>query len=456
MNSRPIAVLLALACSTPVMAQDGPDEPGAVWEAHRLYRHGMELYREADYRAAIRLFQRSFGLSEHPNNLYYIGESYRRLGLLRESYRHYERYARTLPEQQREEFRTRLEQKLRLGRGATVSVTTSPAGARVLVDGQQRGTTSADGAPLFLPVGGGQHRVHVELSDHHSQARSVEIEYGEPAALHFALRPATRPPLLVVKPNVPGARVVLDGKEICTAPLKLDISAGQHRVGVVKEGYGAFEKPIVARRDGVTVVEPRMRPLRIRAAAGDPAGADTGPFLYAMGGPSFTDYGDASLESTASAEGGLRLGYLWRLNRRVGLHVDLSALYAPIKDHTTGELERNGFLLLMGGGGLRLYVHPQLWVGGRLGVGAALLLGASEDGVFFRDPDDPGRVVDASGTFTLLALRPELTLGWAFRSGLTVFLSPAAFDYSHRLREFSPRITKVIRYHLAVGAGWQW
>ena len=57
--------------------------------ALRLYRQAQKLFEQGDYRAAARDHEGSYALNPHPNNLYFIGEAYRRLGELRKSHAYY-------------------------------------------------------------------------------------------------------------------------------------------------------------------------------------------------------------------------------------------------------------------------------------------------------------------------------------------------------------------------------
>ena len=205
------------------------------------------------------------------------------------------------------------------------------------------------------------------------------------------------------------------------------------------------------------------------AAAGDPAEAQIndhpgqedpdpleqpvpggGLFVNAVAGPYWASYGDYSGEVTAALEVGGDVGWLWRINRRMGVYAHATVLYDSVQYSSSTDDYQMGFLNLFFGGGGRLYFFSgsKLWADLRVGVGPALLLGATEN-IF------PLKKGALEGAPTGFALRSSLGIGWTFYRGLSVTFKPVGIEYMPAIDAFLPEITGIFRYQLAVALGWQ-
>jgi serine/threonine-protein kinase len=132
-------------------------------------------------------------------------------------------------------------------------VRSTPAGARVIVDGREYGRTP-------LTVGGltrGLHRVRVARDGYVSDERQLTITAGQPthsvtvrlapeAVAPARPAPAAAPPpaagrgtgLLVVESRPAGARVFINGRLVGTTPLELPaVPAGEQAVHLERDGY---------------------------------------------------------------------------------------------------------------------------------------------------------------------------------------------------------------------------
>ncbi len=434
-------------------------------QALRLYRQGRGFFQKAEYRAAIEKYKQSFALSNHPNNLYYIGESYRRLGQIRKSYQYYEQYSETLSGKAREEFVQKLE-NLRFSSPCMLSIATSPSEAQVRIDGTVQGQTPRDGSPLIIQVAGGKHQLVVEKEGHFPFSQQLMAEFGEPIALSFSLKPSGKPPILQVESNVQGADVILDGERICSTPLRVKLEPGKHYLLINKDGYRSVERTIEAKQDAVLQVTINLIPL-FPVSEKKPKALETpiesrkstfkksAFFIYGILGPAFVDYGNDFLSSGAAIELGFKIGYYWR-GKNIGLDIDATGLYTPVTDQTGTTEIRSSFFSLLWGLGMRVFLKQDVWMGLRFAVGPSFLSGTNKDSFFFRDPQNPDKLAHVSGIFTNIAIRPEVTLGWEVHQGLTFLLSPIAIDYSPRLKEFNPYVNQIYRYHFALGLGWQY
>jgi serine/threonine-protein kinase len=134
----------------------------------------------------------------------------------------------------------------------SLRVTTQPDGARVLVNGEERGSS-----PLLLeslPLG--TYQVRIESNGFEPEVLDASITAEAPAAsLDVALRPqapaapaAPRPALFRIRSDPPGAQVAVDGKDVGVTPIeRLQVDAGSRVVRVLQDGYLPWEDTFRAR-----------------------------------------------------------------------------------------------------------------------------------------------------------------------------------------------------------------
>lgn len=450
----PSLLLVMLLASTPAAA--GADNEGdRAAQARRLFSQGLKLFSTGKYDQALERFSRSSALVPHLNKQYNIAECHRRLGKLRQSHKHYKQYAGSLKGDKQAAFMAKLE-RLRLGTASAMSVTSTPGGAQVTVNGKLAGTTPRDGAALSLSLSGGSYRVTLSLAGHRPASRTVAAEFGEPIPLSFALQPLPRPVMLDVRASVPGASVRVDGEPAGRVPLQLSLAPGKHRVEVLRQGYRTVERTFEARAGATEQMylelrrEPNLDPGETTRPEApprvEPKPASGGLFVAVSMGPTWADYGDPLPEVSAATQLGLRLGWLWRLGR-LGLTVDASLLATPVTDALSDDSA--WFVALLGGGGARFYFWRDAWVGLHFALGLNTLHGAGAAMFLFQHS------AGVEGAFTTLALRPEITAGWTVFSGLTVYLTPFALDYSPAHALYTDNIKRVLRYQVGLGVGWQ-
>lgn len=174
-----------------VAAPTRPTKPTAL----TLFRSGKQLFAVHEYAVAIKSFEASQLRAPHPNNLYFIGECYRRLGKLRLAHAYYTQFAVTAPAKRRAELKRKLEQ-LRVGRTSRLVLRSTPNGATVFVDGQRRGFTPSGNGALTLELAGGVHQLRITLAGHRPHHEQLRAEFGEPIEVRATLEApeATTPP----------------------------------------------------------------------------------------------------------------------------------------------------------------------------------------------------------------------------------------------------------------------
>ncbi len=159
--------------------------------ARELYDRGARAYREARYAEAIESFQRAHQLEPHAELAYNLGQAHEKLGDLTRAVASFREYLKLAPgADDRAVVQTRienLEQRLqatlpRLG------VTSTPAGARLEIDGKPAGTT-----PFVGALAAGEHELVLSIDGVRKTARKVVVGPSGTTELHVELEPARSP-----------------------------------------------------------------------------------------------------------------------------------------------------------------------------------------------------------------------------------------------------------------------
>lgn len=157
---------------------------------------------------------------------------------------------------------------------ATFAVTSEPTGATVTIDGQVLGTT-----PLIAPSPDGQHKLTLEKQGFARGERTMLFSKERSMETSFTLTKLPPEPALAITSEPPGAKVVVDGKELGKTPF----------IGVVPTGEHVLELKLDQRRPAqAQIMMPEDRDLDLRftlekaevqhtpiiAISSDPASAD--------------------------------------------------------------------------------------------------------------------------------------------------------------------------------------
>ncbi len=142
----------------------------------------------------------------------------------------------------------------------SLRVASQPDGARVLVNGEARGST-----PLLLedlPLG--SYQVRIEHGGFEAEEIEAAITAEAPAAsLDVALRPQTptapaapKPAYFRIRSTPPGARVAVDGRDVGVTPIdQLKVEPGSRVLRILHEGYLPWEDALRARAGRTETVE---------------------------------------------------------------------------------------------------------------------------------------------------------------------------------------------------------
>ncbi|MDN7024056.1 DUF3344 domain-containing protein [Methanoculleus sp. FWC-SCC1] len=153
-------------------------------------------------------------------------------------------------------------------RNGAIRVTSSPAGADVLLDDEETGestNTTLQGVPA------GDHVVTVFKDGYREpDEKWVTVEGGGTAEVHFSLTPITGSIQVLSEPA--GAAIYLDGEKqaaVTDATLS-DVPVGEHTVTVKKAGYQDASETVTVEEDETAEVS-----FELSAAAGGGAGGTT-------------------------------------------------------------------------------------------------------------------------------------------------------------------------------------
>ena len=181
------ALVATLLFAAPALAQKD------LGKAHALDKEGAKAYGEGRYADAIKSFEEAYRLGGPAFELWNIAKCHLRLDQPAEAGDYLEKYLATpnLPKDDREEAQHQLDE-LKKRRTSTITVTSSPAGATVKIDGkEQPGVT-----PLTVTLQPGAHTVVVSAPTGIPSTQRVEARYGRALNVEAELKEGgpPRPP----------------------------------------------------------------------------------------------------------------------------------------------------------------------------------------------------------------------------------------------------------------------
>lgn len=136
---------------------------------------------------------------------------------------------------------------------SVLSVQSRPEGARVYVDGEERGTT-----PVYVrDLGSGSHEVIIYLADHGAFRQIVEGPGGR-IFVDLAAEKSLGVGFLAVRTTPPDARIEVDGQRLGLSPLEVPLEAGSHAVRVSKQGFKDAETTVEVEPEGRHAVDLKL------------------------------------------------------------------------------------------------------------------------------------------------------------------------------------------------------
>ena len=253
-------------------------------EAKQLFDAGLKLMHLDDFAGASANFERSVALYPTQNSLFNLANCYKALQRYGDAIAAIERLRKDFAGKLKPEIQDAAERQQQeiYSLVARLTIQTVPAEASVSIDGKDVGTGPTLG-PLLL--GPGEHEIQAVRLGHRSQRRSVKLVSGAGRTEKFVLEAAAGN--LVVRANVAGAAVFVDGRQVGSTPLdELALSPGRHTLIVRAADHEDAERSIDVRSDSRQVLDIVLAaksavqssaasgaapPSEISLAAGEPA-----------------------------------------------------------------------------------------------------------------------------------------------------------------------------------------
>jgi hypothetical protein len=182
----------------PPKEQPTPKGPEQA-QADRYFKSGVQLFKEAKFSEALAEFMRAYEIAPHPLVLYNIAACHRELSHYGDAVQYYERFLAEgkgqVPAARLTAAQTELDSIL--ARIARVTVTVSPDGAQVTVDGNP--IPALQKMPLIMPPG--EHKLAATATGHKGVERTVKVASGDELAVELTLDALPPDPVKEIGPE---------------------------------------------------------------------------------------------------------------------------------------------------------------------------------------------------------------------------------------------------------------
>ncbi len=118
-----------------------------------------------------------------------------------------------------------------------LSVSSSPLGARITVDGKHCGKTPMIIDSLLI----GRHKIEVSMPNYKSETATVEIRENETTDYNVMLSDIA---VMTIESRPSGADLYIDGKKAGVTPYLSEMASGYYDVRLAKKGYHEFSKRV--------------------------------------------------------------------------------------------------------------------------------------------------------------------------------------------------------------------
>ncbi|HEX7499490.1 MAG TPA: PEGA domain-containing protein [Polyangia bacterium] len=200
---------------------------GEKEEAKQLFESGLKLMRADNYVGASDIFERSIALYPTQNSLFNLANCYRAMQRYGDALATINRLKRDFADKLKPEIKEAIERQVIEIQllVASLTIETDPADTAVSIDGENVGTGPKLGPLLLQP---GEHEVEAARPERRSQRRTLKLDPGTARTEKFVLEVEVGS--LVVRANLEGATVFVDGQLVGTTPLAgpVSLAAGKH------------------------------------------------------------------------------------------------------------------------------------------------------------------------------------------------------------------------------------
>lgn len=241
MKLRSFVIALALALSIPATALAGnppappaPAEPTPEAKAAELKARADEAMDQHHYDEAIAIYTEAFATFPDARLLYNRSRAHEARGEYPEAYDDLAKFADTAQPDVRAKVPRLTDLLIDLkGKVATLELNCAFAGARVLLNGKQIGST-----PLpQTRVNAGHATLEILGDGQFPYKREFDLKGGGTNTVDAVLQPKANNALLSIKSVPVSALVTVDGKPFGRTPTEGIVSAGTHALVASAEGY---------------------------------------------------------------------------------------------------------------------------------------------------------------------------------------------------------------------------
>ncbi|MFW6128878.1 MAG: protein kinase domain-containing protein [Candidatus Aminicenantaceae bacterium] len=120
----------------------------------------------------------------------------------------------------------------------SVEISSNPRGAELFIDNKRIGKT-----PVKSNVDPGKHKIRIRgAPGFNEKTDTIEIEAGKTFSKHYTLKEAKYS--VSINTNPSNASVFIDGKSAGKSPVQMQLSIGQYRIRINKDGYKSTSESI--------------------------------------------------------------------------------------------------------------------------------------------------------------------------------------------------------------------
>lgn len=155
----------------------------------------------------------------------------------------------------------------------TISVSSTPGGAYIYLDGSYEGVTPYSGSYLIHNIAAGSHTVTIKLSGYQDSTVPVTVQGGGVATVSVPLNPvtpSTETGTLEITSNPTGANVYINNEYKGIAPLTVTLNAGEYTVKFQMTGYTDSSVTATVNAGGTSSVQGSLVPVSSPTQSGIP------------------------------------------------------------------------------------------------------------------------------------------------------------------------------------------
>ncbi|MFH2009350.1 MAG: PEGA domain-containing protein [bacterium] len=215
-------------------ARPGASDGSAKAKAKAHFQKGEEYYQQYMFKQALQEYKKGMRYKQDPAFLYNIAQCYRQLKDYKKAAFYYRLYLVDAPTAPNKEavLAAIIEMKKKIaeqqaaeaawkGKRSTVSISSTPSGAEVLLDNKLAGRT-----PAALKVTVGTHQIIVRRTGYQEKRRTIAVSAGRDLAVDLALIKQAAPRPVIVKKDSTEVRTVWRNKWLFWTGLVLTVAAG--------------------------------------------------------------------------------------------------------------------------------------------------------------------------------------------------------------------------------------